>query len=97
MGTQISLEESVTQRAGLETIVKDTSNVWSTTSKSSMALQGSHQSLNVGMAIKYNMTFEYHMENSLGSKIYVDPLGMLVIRTNDHEIDFRRTYEHTRG
>ena len=59
-------------------------------SQSSMVLQGSHQPLNVGIAIKYNMTFEYHMENSLGSNIYVDPLGRFAIKFDDHKIEFRQ-------
>ena len=86
----ISSKESVTQRERLETIIKDTSNVWSTTSQSSMALQGSHQSLNVGTTIKYNMKLEYHMEKSLGAKIYVKSLGRFVFIIDDHKIEFRQ-------
>ena len=36
LARRILLEESVTLREGLETIVEDTSDVWSTTSKSNM-------------------------------------------------------------
>ena len=73
----------------LETIVEDTSNVWSTTSNSNMASQGSHHSQNAGRtAIKYNMTLEYHMDNIHGAKIYVDPLGRYAVRIDDHKIEF---------
>ena len=41
---RILLEESVTQRVGLETIVEDTVDILSTTSESSMASQVSHPS-----------------------------------------------------
>ena len=30
------------------------------------------------------------MENSLGEKIYVDPLGRFVVRIDDHEIEFQQ-------
>ena len=62
--------------------------MWSITSNSSMASQGSHQSLNVGIAIKYNMMLEYHVENVHGAKIYVDPLGQSAMRINDQKIEF---------
>ena len=76
---------------GLETIVdEETFDVWSTTSQSSMGSQGLHQSLNVGITIKYNMALEYHMEYSLGAKTYVDPLGRLVVKINDHKTEFRQ-------
>ena len=42
LASRISLEESVTQKVGLETIVKDTADILSTNSESSMASQGSH-------------------------------------------------------
>ena len=53
-----------------------------------MASQGSHQSLNVGIAIEYNMMLEYHIENALKAKIYVDPLGQFAMRIDDHEKKF---------
>ena len=62
--------------------------MWLTNSNSNMASQGSHQSLNVGTMIKYNMMLEYYMENIHGAKIYVDQLGQVVVRIDDHEIDF---------
>ena len=73
----------------LEAIVEDISDVWSTTSQSSMSLQVSHQSLNVGTTIKYNITSKYHMENFVKAKIYVDPLGRFEIKIDDHKIEFR--------
>ena len=73
---------------GLETIVEDTSDVWLHKNNSSMASQGSHQSLNVEIAIKYNMTLKYYIENVHGAKIYVDPLGQFVVRIDDHKIEF---------
>ena len=87
LASRISAEESVTQRVGLETIVEDTSNVWSTTKKSSMASQGSKKFLNARTAIKYNMTFKYYVENVHGTKIDVNPLGQFVVRIDDHEIE----------
>ena len=75
---------------GLETIVEDTSDVWTITSQSNMASHSSHPSLNLGTAIKYNMTLEYHMENSLGAKIYVIPLGRFAMRIDNHKIEFRQ-------
>ena len=41
------------------------------------------------MTIKYNMTLEYHMENSLRAKIFVDPLGRFAVRIDDHKIEFK--------
>ena len=74
VASKISLEESVTQRVGLETIVEDTVDILSTTtSESSMASQGSNPSQQVGTSLKYTMTLEYQMENSHGAKIYVTP------------------------
>ena len=61
---------------GLETIVEDTTDIFLTTSESSMASQGSHPSQQVGTSLKYNLTLEYQMENSYGAKIYVDPIGL---------------------
>ena len=55
-----------------------------------MASQGSHPYLNIGFAIKYNVTLDYHMENSLRANIYVDPLGRFAIRIDDHMIDSRQ-------
>ena len=55
-----------------------------------MASQGSHQSLSVGMAIKYNMTQEYSMENSLGVRNYVYPLGRFIVRIDDHKNELRQ-------
>ena len=86
--SRISSEESVTQRVGLETIVKDTVDILSTTSESSMASQGSHPSQQVDTSLKYNMTLEYQMENSHGAKIYADPLGRSAVRIDDYEIEF---------
>ena len=54
-----------------------------------MSLQVSHQSLNVGTTIKYNITSKYHMENFVKAKIYVDPLGRFEIKIDDHKIEFR--------
>ena len=88
VASRISSEESVTKRVGLETIIEDTSDVWSTSSQSSMASQSSHPSQNVGTTIKYNMTSEYYKENSLGVKVYVDPLGRFAVRLDDYEIEF---------
>ena len=59
----------------------------SSPSSSSMASKGSHQRLYVGTTLKYNMTLENHMDNSLGAKIYVDPLGRFALRVNDHDIE----------
>ena len=84
------MEESVTQKVGLETIVKDTADILSTTSESSMASQGSHPLQQVGTSLKYNMTLEYQMENSHGAKVYVDPIGRSAIKIDDHEIEFRQ-------
>ena len=64
--------------------------MWSTTHKSiNYSLTRFSMSLNVGIDINYNMTLEYHMENSLGAKICVDPLERFAIRIDDHEIEFR--------
>ena len=86
--SRISSEESATQRVGLQTIVKDTADILSTTSESSMASQGSHPSQQVGTYLKYNMTLEYQMEKSYGAKIYVDPIGRTAVKIDDHDIDF---------
>ena len=59
------------------------------TSQSNMASQSSHPSLNVGTAIKYNITLEYNMENSLRAKFYVDPFGRFAVRIDNHKIEFR--------
>ena len=88
LASRILSKESVTQRVGLETIAKDTSNVLSTTSESSMASQGSHPSQQMGTSLKYNMTLEYQMENSYGAKIYVDPIGKSAIKIDNHDIEF---------
>ena len=90
LASRISLEESVTQRVGIETIVKDTANILSTTSESSMTYQGSHPLQQVGTYLKYNMTLEYQMENSHGAKVYEDPIGRVAVRIDDHEIEFRQ-------
>ena len=68
VASRISSEESVTQRMGLETIVEDTSNFWSTTSESSMASQSSQ---NVGVALKYNMKMDYHTRRTLLKQKYM--------------------------
>ena len=51
-----------------------------------MALEGTQITRNIGTTIKYNMTLELNMENSLGA--YIDPLGRYVISIDDHEIEF---------
>ena len=66
--SRILSEESVTQRVGLETIVKDTPDTLSATSESSMASQGSHPLQQVGTSLKYNMTLEYQMETLMELK-----------------------------
>ena len=91
LASRISLvEESVSQRAGLETIVEDTSDVWSTTSELIVASQGSHKFVNVDTTIKYNTTLEYHLEKSLRAKIYVDPLGRFAVRIDNQKVEFRQ-------
>ena len=55
-----------------------------------MALEGTNHLINLGTTIKYNMTLEYHMENPLGAKVYVDPLGRYAIKVDDYGIEFQR-------
>ena len=88
IASNISSEESVTQRGNLETIAEDSLESLSTSSDSSMASENSNQVKNAGTTIKYNMTLEYLMDNPLGAKIYVDPLGRRAVRVDDHEIEF---------
>ena len=66
--SRVSSKESITQIVGLETIAKDSIEVPSTTSISSMASKGKHVIVNIETIIKYNMTLEFQMENSLGAK-----------------------------
>ena len=73
----------------METIVEDSVEILSTFSDTSMAFENSNQIGNIGTTIKYNnMNLEYYMDNPLGAKVYVDPLGRKAVRVNDHEIEF---------
>ena len=38
--------------------------------------------------LKYNVTIEYFIDNALGAKIYIDPLGRFAVRIEDHVIEF---------
>ena len=87
--SKISLKESVTQRVGLETIVDDSLEHLSTTSSTSMASKGTNHSCSMSTTIEHNMNLEYHMENPLGAKVYVDPLSIYVVKVDDHEIEFQ--------
>ena len=42
----------------------------------------------MSISLKYNMTLEYQMENSYGTKIYVDPIGRSAIKIDNHDIEF---------
>ena len=84
VANNISSEESVTQKRSLETIVEDSLEILSTSSDTSMASRNSSQIGNIGTTIKYNMTLEYYMDNPLGAKVYVDPLGRKAMRVDDH-------------
>ena len=72
----------------IETIIEDSLEHVSTTNSTSMASEGIKKSRNMGTTINYNTTLEYHMENSLGAKVYVDPLGRYVVRVENHKIEF---------
>ena len=89
IASNISSEESVTQKRSLEIIVEDSLEILSTSSDTSMAFENSNQIGNIGTTIKYNMTLEYYMDNPLGAKVYVDPLGRKAVRVDDHEIEFQ--------
>ena len=89
IASNISSEESVTQKGNLETIAEDLLEFLSTSSDPSMAFENSNHIGNVGTTIKYNMNLEYYMDNnSLKAKIYVDPLGRKAVRVDDNEIEF---------
>ena len=89
IASNISSKESVTHKRDLETIVEDLLELLSTSSDTSMASKKSNQTKNIGTTIKYNMTLEYYMDNPLGAKVYVDPLGRTAVRVDDHEIEFQ--------
>ena len=64
------------QQRGLETIAKDPLS--------------SPNTLNVDTTLKYNMTLEFHKDNSLEAEIYVGPLGRYAICVYNHEIEFQQ-------
>ena len=68
----------------MATIIEDFEDNHSKSS-SYMALEGTVPTVE---NLKYNVTIKYFIDNDLGAKIYIDPLGRFAARIEDRVIEF---------